>query len=58
MTLHGTRVVVLGGTAGIGSRPPGRRRRGRGGRCRIEPQDPVEQALADLPAGTQGHPST
>jgi NAD(P)-dependent dehydrogenase (short-subunit alcohol dehydrogenase family) len=56
MTLNGTRVVVLGGTAGIGL-ATARAAAGAGADVVVASsrKTRVDQALADLPAGTEGH---
>jgi NAD(P)-dependent dehydrogenase (short-subunit alcohol dehydrogenase family) len=56
MTLPGTRVVVLGGTAGIGL-AAARAAAGAGADVVVvsSRKTRVEQALADLPAGAEGH---
>jgi NAD(P)-dependent dehydrogenase (short-subunit alcohol dehydrogenase family) len=56
MTLHGTRVVVLGGTTGIGL-ATARAAAGEGADVVVASsrKTRVDQALADLPAGTEGH---
>jgi NAD(P)-dependent dehydrogenase (short-subunit alcohol dehydrogenase family) len=56
MTLHGTRIVVLGGTSGIGL-ATARAAAAEGAHVVVSSSSKarVEQALAELPAGTEGH---
>ncbi len=56
MNLHGTRVVVLGGTAGIGL-ATARSAAGAGAQVVVASHNKarVDQALSDLPPGTEGH---